>query len=134
MKFTGLLLLAAVTASGQSFVDVTAKAGISFKHSTGAAGKKFLPETLGSGCAFVDLDGDGFPDILLLNGSGMPALYKNNGKGGFTDVTAASGLKVSMKAMGVAAGDYDNDGRADLYITTLDGDHLFHNEGGLKFK
>lgn len=138
MKFTGLILLGALlgsmAASGQGFVDVTAKAGISFKHSTGAAGKKFLPETLGSGCAFVDLDGDGFPDILLLNGSGVPALYKNNGNGTFSDVTAASGLKISMKAMGVAAGDYDNDGRPDLYITTLEGDHLFHNDGGMHFK
>jgi hypothetical protein len=127
-------LLAAVSATGQNFVDVTAKAGISFKHSTGATGKKLLPETLGSGCAFVDLDGDGFPDILLLNGSGFPALYHNNRNGTFTDVTAASGLKINMKAMGVAVGDYDNDGRPDLYITTLDGDHLFHNEGGMHFR
>src|SRR6266404_8523095 len=135
MKLFGVLaLVTTLAASAQNFVDVTAKAGISFKHSTGATGKKFLPETLGSGCAFVDLDGDGFPDILLLNGAGFPALYRNNRNGTFTDVTVASGLKISMKAMGVAVGDYDNDGRPDLYITTLDGDHLFHNEGGMRFR
>src|SRR4051812_23647779 len=125
-----VIVLSALTVAAQSFVDVTAKAGISFKHSTGATGKKYLPETLGSGCAFVDFDGDGFPDILLLSGNGYPALYRNNAAGGFVDVSAASGLKISMKAMGVGAGDYDNDGRVDLYITALDGDHLFHNEGG----
>ncbi len=132
--FASLVLLLTVWASGQNFVDITAKAGISFKHSTGATGKKYLPETLGSGCAFTDLDGDGFPDILLLNGSGFPALYRNNRNGTFTDVTAASGLKINMKAMGVAVGDYDNDGRPDLHITALDGDHLFHNEGGMRFR
>ncbi len=128
------MALLAVSAFGQGFVDVTAKAGIVFKHSTGATGKKYLPETLGSGCAFVDLDGDGFPDVLLLNGSGFPALYRNNRNGTFADVTASSGLKINMKAMGVAAGDYDNDGRIDLYITALDGDHLFHNDGGMRFR
>src|SRR5213078_5311554 len=126
-------LLLAAPALGQSFVDVTAKAGIRFKHSTGATGKKYLPETLGSGCAFVDLDGDGFPDIVLLSGNGFPALYRNNRNGTFTDDTALSGLKVSMKAMGVAVGDYDNDGRPDLYITTLEGDNLFHNDGAMHF-
>ncbi len=129
-----LALLAAFSGFSQNFTDVTARAGISFKHSTGATGKKYLPETLGSGCAFLDLDGDGFPDILLLNGNGLPALYRNNRNGTFTDVTGASGLKINMKAMGVAAGDYDNDGRPDLYITTLDGDRLFHNEGGMRFR
>ncbi len=136
-------LLFASLAPAQTFTDVTAQAGIRFRHNTGAFGKRYLPETLGSGCAFVDLDGDGYPDILLLNGRDFPghrrrpsypALYRNNRNGTFTDVTRSSGLAVEMYAMGVAVGDYDNDGRPDIYITTLEGDRLFHNEGGMRFR
>ena len=124
------------------FTDVTAQSGIHFTHNAGRSGKKYLPETLGSGCAFLDVDGDGWPDILLLNGKDftprgrktVAALYRNNHNGTFTDITASSGLNIEMYAMGVAVGDYDNDGRDDIYITALDGDHLFHNEGGGKFR
>jgi hypothetical protein len=124
------------------FTDVTASAGIRFVHNAGRTGKKYLPETLGSGCAFIDLDGDGWPDILLLNGKdfaprgrrSLPALYHNNHDGTFTDITAGSGLDVEMYALGVAVGDYDNDGREDVYITALDGDRLFHGEGNGKFR
>jgi hypothetical protein len=123
------------------FTDVTAAAGIHFNHNSGRAGKKYLPETLGSGCAFIDLDGDGWPDILLLNGKDwtplgrktLAALYRNNHNGTFTDITTGSGLDIEMYAMGVAVGDYDNDGREDIYITALDGDHLFHNLGNGRF-
>jgi len=124
------------------FTDVTAKAGIHFIHNAGRTGKKYLPETLGAGCAFFDADGDGWQDILLINGKDFTptgrrsraALYRNNHNGTFTDITAGSGLDVEMYGMGVAIGDYDNDGRDDVYITALGGDHLFHNEGGGKFK
>ena len=93
-------------------------------------------------CAFFDADGDGWPDILLINSKdwtprgrkSLPALYRNNHNGTFTDVTAGSGLDVEMYGMGVAIGDYDNDGRDDVYITALEGDHLFHNEGNGKFR
>jgi len=139
-----LLLGVAVSAApgGVTFTDVTASAGIRFTHNSGRAGKKYLPETLGAGGAFFDADGDGWPDLFLVNGRNwapggkrtISALYRNNGKGGFTDVTMGSGLDVEMYGMGVAAGDYDNDGRQDLYVTALDGDHLFHNEGGGRFR
>ncbi len=144
--FAGLLVVGASgrvsPASGIVFTDVTAHAGIHFVHHNGAFGKKYLPETMGSGCAFVDLDGDGWPDILLLNGKDWTphgrkytsALYRNNRDGTFTDITAGSGLDVEMYAMGVAVADYDNDGLPDIYITALDGDHLFHNEGHGKFR
>jgi enediyne biosynthesis protein E4 len=128
--------------SGLKFTDVTAQAGIHFTHNSGRAGKKYLPETLGSGCAFFDADGDGWPDILLINGKdwtphgrkSLAALYRNNHNGTFTNITAGSGLDVEMYGMGVAIADYDNDGRDDVYITALDGDHLFHNEGNGKFR
>ncbi len=124
------------------FTDVTAAAGIHFVHNAGKAGKKYLPETLGSGAAFIDADGDGWIDILLVNGKdwtprgrrSLCALYRNNHDGTFTDITAGSGLDVEMYGIGVAVGDFDNDGRDDLYITALDGDHLFHNEGRGKFR
>lgn len=97
---------------------------------------------MGSGCAFFDFDSDGWPDVLLLNSKdwaprgrkSLAALYRNQGNGTFRNVTTGSGLDVEMYAMGVAAADYDNDGREDLYITALEGDRLFHNEGGGKFK
>jgi hypothetical protein len=133
---------ATAAAGGIHFTDVTGQAGIHFTHNSGRAGKKYLPETLGPGCAFFDADGDGWPDILIVNGRdwtpgkrrSLPALYLNNHDGTFRDATAGSGLDVQMYALGVAVGDYDNDGRDDVYVTALDGDHLFHNEGGGRFR
>ncbi len=124
------------------FKDVTAAAGIKFTHNSGRAGKKYLPETMGSGCAFFDADQDGWPDILLLNSKdwtprgrrSIGALYRNNRNGSFTNIIAGSGLDVEMYALGVAAGDFNGDGREDLYITALEGDRLFRNEGGGKFR
>ena len=124
------------------FKDITAAAGIKFTHNSGRAGKKWLPETMGSGCAFIDVDGDGWQDILLLNNKdwaprgrrSLSALYRNNRNGTFTDITRGSGLDIEMFAMGVAVADYDNDGRDDLFITALEGDRLFHNEGAGKFR
>jgi hypothetical protein len=134
----------AVTAQsgGITFTDVTAASGIRFTHNSGRAGKKWLPETLGSGGAFFDFDADGWVDVFLVNGKdwaprgrrSLSALYRNTGTGKFVNVTAGSGLDVEMYGMGVAAGDYDNDGRQDLYVTALEGDRLFQNAGGGKFK
>src|SRR6476646_4197720 len=134
-------MILAVTSAGVTFTDVTAAAGIRFTHNSGRAGSKWLPETLGSGCAFFDADGDGWPDILLINSKdwaprgrkSLSTLYRNNHNGTFTDITAGSGLDVEIYALGVAIGDFDNDGRDDVYITALEGDHLFHNEGGGHF-
>jgi enediyne biosynthesis protein E4 len=143
MKTLALLFAALVSnPSSVHFVDSTAKAGLHFTHNSGATGKRYLPETLGAGCAFTDLDGDGWPDILFINGKdftprgrhSIQALYHNNRNGTFTDVTRGSGLDVEMYGMGVAVADYDNDGRPDVYITALDGDRLFHNEGRGHFR
>jgi hypothetical protein len=145
---TAVILAMAVFAAADTagipvqFTDVAAQAGIHFVHNAGRSGKKYLPETTGAGCAFFDFDGDGWPDILLVNGRDFApggrhttaALYHNNHNGTFTDVTKGSGLDVEMYGMGVAIGDYDNDGRDDVYITALEGDRLFHNEGNGKFR
>ncbi len=139
------LLLAAPLAFGGNaaeppfrLVDVTARAGVAFNHNSGAFGGKYLPETLGPGCAFFDYDNDGWQDILLVNGMDWPGhkrgrttmrLYRNNRDGTFTDVTRRAGLDVEMYGLGVAAGDYDNDGFPDLFITCAGQSRLFHNTG-----
>ena len=123
---------------GFRLVDVTAKAGIDFRHNSGAYGAKLLPETLGSGCAFLDYDNDGWQDILLINGTDWPGhrrhrstlqLYRNNRNGTFTDVTRQSGLDVEMYGMGVAVGDYNNDGYPDILVTCVGQNRLFRNTG-----
>jgi enediyne biosynthesis protein E4 len=127
---------------GFQLSDVTKAAGIDFVHNSGAFGKKYLPETLGPGCAFLDYDGDGWQDILLVNSMDWPGhkqrrttlkLYRNNRNGTFTDVTRAAGLDIELYGLGVAVGDYDNDGFPDLYISCVGQSHLFHNNGRGKF-
>jgi len=123
---------------GFRFTDVTRQAGIQFQHNSGAFGGKFLPETLGSGCAFLDYDRDGWQDILLINGADWPghkknrttlSLYHNNGNGTFTDVTSRAGLDVELYGMGVAVGDYNNDGFPDILVTCVGQNRLFRNTG-----
>jgi hypothetical protein len=139
--FVALSVSGAFTQQVQ-FHDITGQAGIHFVHNNGAFGKKWLPETMGPGCAFIDYDNDGYPDILIVNGEDWPGhakapssmkLYHNNHDGTFTDVTRQAGLAVSMFGMGVAVGDFDNDGHDDLFVTAVGQSHLFHNNGNGTF-
>jgi enediyne biosynthesis protein E4 len=125
-----------------TFADITAESGITFKHTSGATGEKLLPETMGGGVAFLDYDNDGDADLLFVNSAVWPwklaegekqptqSLYQNDGKGKFTDVTAAAGLDFSLYGMGVAAGDYDGDGWTDLFLSAVGKNKLLHNEQG----
>ncbi|HEV3003122.1 MAG TPA: CRTAC1 family protein [Pirellulales bacterium] len=125
-----------------AFSDITEAAGIRFTHVNGAYGDKLLPETMGGGCAFFDYDRDGDPDLLLVNSTYWPGhqpegepvptmcLYRNDGHGHFDDVTAQSGLDVTFYGMGVAVGDYDNDGWCDIFISAVGPNRLFKNEEG----
>jgi enediyne biosynthesis protein E4 len=138
------------------FVDITSQSGITFIHTNGAYGEKLLPETMGGGVAFLDFDSDGDQDLLFVNSGEWPfksqipnskspasqnastiTLYRNDTAPGgpvrFTDVTAGSGLSANLYGMGVAVGDYDNDGRVDVFITGVGGCKLFHNDGGGRF-
>jgi hypothetical protein len=134
--------LLAAAGPGFRFVDATESAGIHFRHNSGAYGGKLLPETLGSGCAFLDYDADGWQDILLVNGMDWAGhkkqrttmkLYRNNRNGGFSDVTKSAGLDEEMYGMGVAVGDYNNDGFPDIFITCVGQSRLFRNTGKGKF-
>jgi hypothetical protein len=138
VAFVGAGLQTRPAPPGFQLTDVTAAAGITFRHNSGAYGGKLLPETLGSGCAFLDYDADGWQDILLINGMDWPGhkrqrstlqLYRNNRNGTFTDVTGAAGLDVEMYGMGVAVGDFNNDGFPDLLITCVGQNRLFRNTG-----
>ena len=138
LSLAGALPLSAEPSSGFRLEDVSARSGIHFRHNNGAFGGKFLPETLGAGCAFIDYDSDGWQDILLINGMDWPGhmrqrsnlrLYRNNRNGTFTDVTRRAGLEIEMYGMGVAVGDYNNDGFPDLLITCVGQNRLFRNTG-----
>jgi enediyne biosynthesis protein E4 len=142
---------AAIPVPKVPFTDVTDAAKISFRHFNGAAGKKLLPETMGGGVCVLDFDGDRRQDLLFVNGCPWPGhtppaepasscltLYRNKGDGTFEDVTAAAGLTVTMYGVGACAGDFDNDGYPDLFITAVGGCKLYHNiaapGGGRRFE
>lgn len=121
------------------FMDGTPESGLKgFRHVTGAAGDKWFPESMGGGGGFLDADGDGRSDILLVGGGTWSEqdtvkalrLYRNVGDGSFEDVTDSVGLgDVRAYGFGVTAADYDNDGDDDFYVTTLTRNLLFRNDG-----
>ncbi|HET9361104.1 MAG TPA: VCBS repeat-containing protein, partial [Vicinamibacterales bacterium] len=125
------------------FRDVARTAGLDFTHVNGASEEKFLPEIMGPGGLFVDFDDDGWLDIFLVDGGSLAAaavakrarhrLFRNRGNGTFEDVTARSGIAHHAYGMGACAGDYDNDGLIDLYVTNVGPNVLYRNTGGGRF-
>jgi hypothetical protein len=123
------------------FEDVTAKTALAnFKHRAGTLAKEYIFEVPSGGVAIFDYDGDGLPDIYLVNGSTLPAmegkekapraaLYRNLGNWKFEDVTGKAGVANERWGMGVAVGDYDNDGRPDIYVGNFGVSRLYHNNG-----
>ena len=142
------VLLAAVPAIAQQvrptpmaikLVDVAKEAGLTLLNITGEQSKDYIVEVNGNGAAFFDYDDDGLLDVLIVNGSTlehmktggdqMLALYRNNGDGTFSDVTAKAGLTKKGWGMGVCIGDIDNDGFEDIFITAFGPNMLFRNKG-----
>lgn len=121
--------------------DVTAQSGVSFVHHAGKEGDKLLPETMGGGVAVFDYNNDGNQDLLLVNSSDWPwaktpvpstcRLYRGNGDFTFTDVTDESGLDIQLYGMGVAVGDYDNDGDRDVFLSAVGKNRLLRNDDGM---
>ena len=137
--------------AGGKFVDATAALGIHFQYLSSHVSKHYLSETMGAGVALFDYDNDGRLDVFLVNGaplsdptpkgaipqkSGPPywnRLYHQKRDGTFEDVTEKAGLQGTGYGMGVAVGDYDNDGFEDLYVTAYGGNKLYHNNGDGSF-
>ena len=135
------------TGGAGKFIDITASSGVRFVARASHTAKKYLPETMGSGVALFDYDNDGRLDIFFVNGAPLSdptppgtipkktgpefwnRLYHQNPDGTFEDVTEKAGLQGVGYDMGVAVGDYDNDGYQDLYVTGLGGNRLYHNNG-----
>jgi len=141
-------LVTAAKEEGPWFVDVTQQAGLNFRHDSGATGELYLPEIMGSGAALVDIDGDGDLDIFLVQGGPLPGaeststrpshrLFRNDldssGRLTLTDITDESDIKSIGYGMGVATGDFDNDGLIDLYVTSLGSNQLLRNLGRGRF-
>src|SRR5215469_13474398 len=126
--------------SSVTFLDVARASGIWFRHDNGASAEKYLIETMGAGCGWIDYDQDGLLDLYLVNSAPTrvytpkqplrSALYRNNGDGTFTDVTAKAGVEAEgLFGMGVAVGDYDNDGSQDLLVLGYGNCILYQNNG-----
>ena len=147
-----MAILLATTALAQSsaapkFVDVTSASGVAFRHQASKTTEKYLPESMGAGVALIDYDNDGLLDIFFVNGASLGTdrfdksdpkywnrLYRNDGGFKFTDVTGKAGLRGTGYGMGAATGDFDRDGRTDLYVTTLSGNLLYRNQGDGTFR
>jgi hypothetical protein len=119
------------------FVDAAERTGLRFTHANGMSGGHFMTEILGSGVALFDYDNDGDLDVFLVQSKGRSRLFRNNlietGTLSFSDVTDAGGITTSGYGMGVATGDFDNDGFVDLYVTSFGTSQLFHNNGNGTF-
>jgi hypothetical protein len=130
------------------FTDITAESGVAFRRVPCATLSGQPPTTLGGAVVVFDFNGDGFPDLFFVNGAPWPgetpppgesgggrcALFRNDGKGHFTDVSHETGLDVELQGMGAAAGDYDNDGHPDLFVACVGQNRLFHNRGDGTFE
>jgi hypothetical protein len=138
----GVLVLRALASAPSAirFRDIAESAGLRFITENCPTAEKHQPETMPAGVALFDYDGDGLLDIYLVNGADMPSLVKtgpkyynrlfhNNGNGTFTDVTERAGVAGAGYGMGVAVGDYDNDGWPDLFLANVNANQLFHNNG-----
>src|SRR5678816_530848 len=136
------ILLAVVSLRAQSnvtFDNVAKSVGLTFTHVNGASADKYLVETMGSGAAFIDYDNDGWIDLFVVDGGSIAdnavssharhRLFRNAGKGVFKDATESSGIRHQEYGMGACAGDVDNDGRIDLYITNYGPNVLYRNGG-----
>jgi hypothetical protein len=139
-----LVTLAAVAVAPVAFEDIAGPAGVHFVTNSSPTPQKDQPEAMVAGVAIFDYDGDGYNDIYFVNGGEMPSLkrdgpefsirlFHNNGNLTFSDVTGKAGLAGSGYGMGVSVGDYDNDGRPDLYLSSLTRNQLFHNNGDGSF-
>jgi hypothetical protein len=150
VRIAGLLLAQAsapaVNPPGR-FTDITPQSHVNFRHMASHTSKKYLIETMGAGVALFDYDNDGRLDIFLVNGAPLSdpmvkgaipqktgpkywnRLYRQKAAGVFEDVTEKAGLQGAGYGMGVAVGDYDNDGYEDLYVTAYGGNKLYHNNG-----
>jgi hypothetical protein len=116
------------------FRDVTAEVGLDFRHEAGPVGRYFMPQIMGSGLALLDFDNDGLLDLLLLQNGGPDSsarhrLFRRTAAGRYEDVSAGSGLDFAGHGMGVAVGDFDNDGWIDVYVSQFGGGRLFRNRG-----
>ncbi|MDA1092146.1 MAG: CRTAC1 family protein [Acidobacteria bacterium] len=142
MTGAAVVVATSVATAGQvTLTDVTTSAGVRFTHNSGAFGEKYLPETFGSGVLWLDIDADGWQDLLFVNGTSWPgqrgsahaALYRNNGDATFSDITADSGLTSPLYGLGGTAADFDNDGSVDIYITALGPNRLYRGRGDGRF-
>ncbi len=127
------------------FAPAGSPSGLDFVLHNSATERRYLPETMAGGIAAFDFDGDGRLDLFFANGASMPGLvktgpdtwdrlYRNDGQGHFTDVTKKSGLAGEGYSIGAAAGDFDNDGRVDLFVAGVYGSHLYRNKGAGQFE